>query len=982
MLSFRGSILFIVLILLCPVAVMGQNVRLADSLASIGMDYYQRGNNEEAEFYLSQALNIYRSHPIQDTTHYLDVSVNYSYVLKNRAKYGQAISQLKVIRPLVEQKRDTTKLVELHNQWGRILKNQNQYEAALRRYENALDLAEKHKDSLWVAIVHDNMGGAARDTGNFEESLEHRQQALELFEKVGTDMNLAVCLNNIGLTYIQLSMYDRAYDYLSRSLSLSRNLDNTVHLATTYGNMGMVHHNLGNYDQAMIAYQKALDYARKSGNPVKESHVLVNLGNLYNQLGDEQKSLNYYKESLNTVLDHGITSPSELSTKYKNIASRQKDLGELEEARKNYKKALALRKKVGNRYDLALSYLDMAKLERMSQRYEAAISYAMRSKAIADSLGILDLTMESNISLGVTQRYMSDNHKAIRYFRTALRQSRSLPSRESLHPLSLLAYSFDDIESDSAVVYGRQLVQMIETRRSKVGELASIKSGYFQSYSEFYVDLASWLIKYHNNVKDALKMVEASKARSLLDELAQASQNLDEQLPLETRLKKQDLTERIETVQSKLDTGSSETSVQRLQKTLRQTELEYAAFMNELHTQNPGYKKLKYPSPISAEEAQQLVPSNTAVLQYAFAQDDLLIFLITNNRIRVERVNVVEGSSNSEHITRLVQHFRDNILAHAPKQSLAADSEKLVEHLITPFADELSRYSNLIIVPDDVLAYLPFEALTLGDQYLVEQFSIKYAPSLTTFNHLKNNKARTQYSRQMLAVAGSNFGGTTSPLDRGKAYAPLPATLAEVDSIAANFSDATVMKEGNFSESYIKEALRQDYRFIHLATHGIIDEEYPNLSGLALSSTPVEPDSKEDGMLRSSEIYELDINSEMVVLSACNTGLGKIVKGEGMLGLQRSFFYAGVPTVSVSLWNVYDRSTAYFMNKFYKYFLDTMNNQESGWSMQSVLRWVGWDQSVPFGDAAPAMRQAKLRMLEHPLFNHPVYWAPFIVVGR
>jgi len=118
----------------------------------------------------------------------------------------------------------------------------------------------------------------------------------------------------------------------------------------------------------------------------------------------------------------------------------------------------------------------------------------------------------------------------------------------------------------------------------------------------------------------------------------------------------------------------------------------------------------------------------------------------------------------------------------------------------------------------------------------------------------------------------------------------------------------------------------------------------------------------------------------MVVLSACNTGLGKVVKGEGMLGLQRSFFYAGASTVVVSLWSVYDRSTANLMKEFYRAIISE-EEHSSSW-ISDLLRWVGWDQSIPFGEKAAAMRKAKLKLINHPMFNHPIYWAPFIVVGR
>jgi CHAT domain-containing protein len=203
----------------------------------------------------------------------------------------------------------------------------------------------------------------------------------------------------------------------------------------------------------------------------------------------------------------------------------------------------------------------------------------------------------------------------------------------------------------------------------------------------------------------------------------------------------------------------------------------------------------------------------------------------------------------------------------------------------------------------------------------------------------------------------------------------------EVDSIAGQFQRSTILKNEEVSEQKFKEMLQNNgYRYLHLATHGIIDENHPSRSGLVLSAeSELSASSQEDGMLRSSEIFGLSIKCDMVVLSACNTGLGKVVKGEGMLGMQRAFFYAGASTVVVSLWNVYDRSTASFMNEFYK----SLNNHttEKNWT-DTFLRWVGWDQSIPFGKKALAMREAKLQMIKHPLFNHPVYWAPFVVVGR
>lgn len=983
MFSFRGFISFI--LLLVPSLLLAQSDldRLpTDSLLSTGIQYVDADRYREAEQYLSEARERYNPEALTDTSSFFDLMMNYSYTLYQRAKFDEAISELDIFQPILEQRQDSLLLLRVENYRGLIYKKQHQFDQALTHYKNALSLATQIRDSVWIGILYDNMGGVSRTMGELKESVSYRQQALDILEKVGTDLDISITLNNLGLTFIQLSMADRAYPYLSKSLELAKGMDNTYRLSNAYSNMGLVHFEMGNYDLALIAYQKALAMARKIGNPIKVTRILNNLGILYSRLGDKQKALEYYHNSLQLALDSGIDDPGELSRKYKNIASRQLDLGEIEEASKNFYKALKLRKEVGDKHEITLSYLDMAQVERRKENYEKAFSYARRGKQLADSLDNRSLIIDAHQQMGFIHQRTKKYKEALSHFRIAYRHAEQLSSQYTLTPLSHLAYTFNYMDSDSALYYGQKLVETIESNRSKVGELSIHKSGFFEGYSNFYVDLAAWMMKYRGDEEKAFNLVEASKARALLEELTQASENLDEQLSDDVRLKKQQLMDQIEHYQGQMDTTQNPEQQKKLNSELRDAELEYAAFMNELRATNPNYKKLNYPSPITAEQAQQLVADDTAILEYAFGNNALLVFLVTNEKILMKRVNVTEGGGDSQQITSLVQQFRDKILAHAPSNQLKAQSDSLVRHLIDPFQKELSAYSNLIIIPDQALAYLPFEALSLNNRYLVEQFNVKYAPSFTTFSLLKKRDNQNPHQREMLAVAGSNFGGSSNTLNRGEAFAPLPATLAEVDSIATKFSDAEILKQGNYEEEFIKENLRKNFRFVHLATHGIIDEDHPNLSGLALSSPPEEASDKNDGLLRSSEIYQLSINSDMIVLSACNTGMGKMVKGEGILGLQRSFFYAGVPTVSVSLWSVYDRSTAYFMDQFYTFFLETSQEMDSPLALKSWLRWAGWDQSVPFGAAARAMRQAKLQMIDHPLYNHPIYWAPFIVVGR
>ncbi|MDX1618323.1 MAG: CHAT domain-containing tetratricopeptide repeat protein, partial [Balneolaceae bacterium] len=791
--------------------------------------------------------------------------------------------------------------------------------------------------------------------------------------------------------YMNLSIYDKAHEYFSKSLELSLELNNAALLSLAYGNMARIQANLGNYDRALVAYKEGLDYVAQTGNPVKEAQILTNLGNLYFNLGDLKKSLEYYKESLDLVLRHDITIPSELSTKYKNIATRQRDLGMMEAARANYRKALELRKQSGNIRKLSLSYMDMARLELDAENYPAALRYAGMSGEIADSTQIVDLMVDNRNLLGEIKFQMDERSSALDHFREAYRYSRKLSENNRLHSLTNLARTMNEMGSDSALYYGDKVIRIIESSRHNAGEITGLKAGYFEQYSDFYVDLAGWYLRYRNYAAKAFELVEASKARALSDELAEAAQNLDEILPEEIRIQKKRKLDQIDRYMTQLDKTTDPAGRERTKKQLRKAELEYAAFMSQVRAEHPQYKQIRYPSPLDLEAAQSMCDDDTAILEYAFSTHSLVVFLITKHAVRSEIIENPPSAGGRDRITRSVELFRDAILAHSPIEDLRADGKELTETLIAPFEVELSAHPNLIIVPDGVLAYLPFEALPFGDRFLVEKYNVKYAPSLTTFTLL--NKPATRFDMDLLAVAGVNPNGTgeagspppesANRLIQKRNYPVLPATVTEVDSIASKFQRASIHKRGNISERSLKQLLRENYRYIHLATHGVIDEDHPGLSGLVLSGAGgSNPASREDGLLRSSEIYQLDINSDMVVLSACNTGLGKIVKGEGILGLQRSFFYAGVPTVAVSLWNVYDRSTAFLMNDFYAALLSNQASNPLGSAWSSVLRWVGWDRSTPYGASAPAMRQAKLKMLDHPLFRHPVYWAPFIVVGR
>lgn len=966
---FSSLVFFLLLI---PFLSLGQSLQLADSLFEKGRRYDKSGNKKQSEFYYREAYNIYRD--FQDTASWLLAGKEYASAMVFRSKNEQAMELYQMLLEVDHPANDTYNRGDLYTSMGWSSNRLDKSDQALEYYDKALPLAIESEDSLLIGTIYNNLGAVHRNKGNNSQALEFYQKALTFYNE---KRYRTVALSNIGNIYSDLYLYDKALEYYNGSLKLSKEIDSILRLAWAFTNIGDIQRKLGNFDQSLIAYKQSLDYSRRTSSPRLTTTILNNLGLLYKKLGKYEIALDYYQQSL--AIKKEISGPTTIATTTNNLGLLFWEMGQKKEAREYYVKALKLRRQIGNPYDIYYSMNAMIKLAFDLKDYEQALEYTKQIKALGDSTGSFKMLARASTYFGQINAAKNQDDEALQDFKRAYSYSRSLPPRRQLEPLKNLSEHYHKLGSDSAIVYGQQAIEIIEKTRSNVGALSELKSSYFGKHSSFYIQLASWVLEYESDIPRAYKLIEQAKARSLSEELAKASQNIEERLPEKARIERNQKRKRIDRLYSELESTVNKQEQAQIREEIRSAELDYAAYENTLHEEHSGLKSLKSPDPISLEQAKEITDNETAALEYAIAGNQLIMFLISREDVRVEQFSLSNGQELASKLTSWVANFKDAILSNASRSKLRSESNKLYEVLIKPFEDELDKFSNLIIVPDGALAYLPFEAISQGDQYLIENFKIKYEPSLTSLTLLKEPKPTGQ--KQLLAVAGSQFSETNSRSSRLNKLSALPSTLIEVDSIASHFQKVSMLKNEEVSEQAFKNLLQKNrYQYIHLATHGFIDENQPNRSGLALSSEGgVNASSKEDGMLRSSEIFGLDINSDMVVLSACNTGLGKVVGGEGMLGMQRSFFYAGTSTVIVSLWNVYDRSTASFMNEFYKALL--YKQQGESW-IDNTLRWIGWDDSIPFGQKASAMRQAKLEMIKHPLFNHPTYWAPFIVVGR
>ena len=898
--------------------------------------------------------------------------IKHAEKLIKQLKYTKALKLLVKMDSAVVKHHKKRLQARIESDVGQIYYKEGKNKLAMNHYMKALPIArEKHLTKTY-GNIYSNIGSIYCVLGKYKTSLDYRRKALQVFKKIHNKKYIAIGLNNIGYTYKKLLLYDDALKYYNRSLNIEKKISNEGAMAATYDNLANVFNVLGHYSQALVAYQKSLKFHKKVGNPAKTAFVLNNMGVLYHRLGQQKQALAYYRKSLR--LKKHFARPGELADTYKNIASRLWDLNQRKKAMKDYKKALALEQKEGSstNTDLGQFLFDLGRIELNSKHFSKFHHYFHKAQVIAEATKNPKLLNMSVSQLGKWDLMRGRNHLAIKNYKKALGYSRQLGKEQYINSLIHLADAYHKVVPDSALHYGLKAIHLIEDERNQAGPLFQFKAGYFKKHANFYIDVASWLLKYKNDDQKAYKLIELSKARVLTDQLANASKTSGRFLPQKDRLKLAKWRSNIYRLNNKLINTSARGKKTGIVDRINTEELEYASQIQKLHKKYPRYRAFKKPKTVTLQQAKKMCDSETDVLEYAVAGNKLVIFLIGSNDVKTKQY-MLDGNHSS--LKKRVMHFRRAILSGVSRDSIQTLSKPIYHRLVEPFQQKLAKVKNILVVPDSFLAYLPFEALIHNNNYLVSDYNIKYVPSMTGLSLI--HRPRLYPDKKLLALAYANETHllTDAPL--------LPSANHEVESISKYFPNTRVLTGDALTKKRARSLMQKKYSVIHIATHSFIDRNNSSMSGIMLGRSGHVKNLKNDGFLRSSEISRMHIHSNLVVLSSCNTGTGQIVDGEGMLGLQRSFLTAGASTVVVSLWNVFDRSTARLMQYFYR----SLENKEdvegklNHW-WQSMLHWTGWDPSIPFGRTAIAMRKAKLKMLHTAKYHNPVYWAPFIVVGR
>ncbi len=799
-------------------------------------------------------------------------------------------------------------------------------------------------------------------------------------------------LKEKGLEAYYRGDFREALGYYQQALAISSLLWFCSGFYYTLTNIGLVYHNLGEYEKALGYYQQALAIAREIGNKGGEGTSLDNIGVVYENLGEYEKALGYYQQAL--AIRREIEDRSGEDNTLNHIGVVYSNLGEYEKALGYHQQALAIAREIGNRRGEGMDLNSIGVVYKNLGEYEKALQYYQQSLEIAQEIGVRRGEGNTFTSIGVVYRNLGEYEKALQYYQQALEVLAKVEIGAP-EPLWRAQYgkgtSLEGLgrEKEARESY-IQAIETIETMRGKL-KVEEHKTIFLEDKLFVYEALINLLLKMKQEEEDkdhgieAFHYVERKRARALLDLLTEAKADIREGIADELREREKELLARVSWIQTRARTEEiSEEERNKLSQELREIDEKFEELQDEIRASNPRYAELEYPEPYTLSQVQGMLDEDTILLEYHLGREKSAVWVITK-----DESEVYSDLPASRELTEQVMRYRRLLFLEKMKEDEKQEcfhlGSLLYQKLILPLKDKLAPDKRLLIIPDGILYYLPFETLLAyeGDieeaevpersedfPYLLKDYSIFYSSSASVLGTIREEeigRAEERVGKTQGQFLG--FGDPVYPevkkgergvweevyLRSGGELGRLIYSGKEVMDVEEIYkSQARAYLRGEATEERVKSEELDNYRIVHFATHGFVDEEKPELSCVVLA---IDEDPAEDGFLQLREVFNLKLDADLVTLSACQSGLGKMVRGEGLVGLTRGFMYAGTSSLLVSLWSVYDKSTAELMRKFYTYYREGMTKIE-------------------------ALRSAKLDMVREGIYSSPAKWAPFVLMGE
>ncbi|MGQ4649234.1 CHAT domain-containing protein [Lyngbya aestuarii] len=824
----------------------------------------------------------------------------------------------------------------------------SQFKAAFQSYQQSLVLYREIGNLLGESAALIGLGIAYDFFGEYLKAIDCYEQSLDILRNIGGSVGKAgegTCLGNLGKTYSSLGKYHEAVDCQKKSLKIAQKFKNHHAVATALGNLGHNFFSLGRYDKAIDYHQQQLKLVREIiprltegkvdnnlflGLPEaindfkkEEINALGSLGLVFYAIGQEKQAMDHYQESLDIA--HKIEARCEEANNLANIAAAYCNFsGKYDEAIKYFKQSLTIyqEQELDSLFGKACSLSGLGMVYRAKGKYNQALKHYQQALSIAEQIGTRAWEANYLANLGMICNLLRQYPQAIEYEQKAVTIAKEISDhREEGFTLNELGFAL--LNYGYVTQAENALRDAMEVRESLRGGLKDAhKVSLFDTQLDTY-SLLQQALALQQKFENALEIAERGRARAFAELLYErVSTNLvgvTHDLPAKETIDPPNLEE-----------------IQQIAKEQKATIVEYSIINLDhlfIWVIKPTGEITFHPVHLQPLRQEQNISLSDLVSQSC------------------ESLGVKEETLRGATPTTTQETLQ-------PLRYINEPLRQLHQLLIEPIANLLPTDPNahVIFIPQGSLFLVPFPALQdATGKFLIEQHTILTSPSIQVLELTRKQRQRVEtihelpLQSQNALVVGNPTMPTIPLIEPPQPLNSLPGAEAEANAIASLLNTQPIIGEKATKIDIVQQMPKA--RLIHLATHGLLDDikqlGVPGAIALA-------PSDNDNGFLTAGEILEMKLNAELIVLSACSSGQGKIT-GDGVIGLSRSLFAAGVPSVIVSLWSVGDKSTQFLMTEFYQ-------NLQHGMTK------------------AQSLRQAMLTTMQR--YRRPKSWAAFTLIGE
>jgi CHAT domain-containing protein/Tfp pilus assembly protein PilF len=841
----------------------------------------------------AQETRIWRSH--------------YAYCLRDSGHLEEAITLMHA--SLDSLLPDNPEFISNLTDTAKIFRDLGRYFDALTLLERALKTAEtRNADSLEVATCNNNLGALLQDLGHYEKAMACFERSREIIARIYTesDPRIVVCLENLAEVSRRMGLFDKALALIKKASSITdKDANQSTVTANAQGRMGSIYHDMGAYAQSLELFLHAIEILNKDGELIKAAELTNNLAFLYKDMGRINESMSCYKKAAEIFTDKlGPENPETLKV-LANIAYIHLLRNELSEAEILFKRA-------GSAHGLVEVYLASGRLDEALQQ----LKELQPSDSAPPSYRIEFFTQEGRMLYGMGM--LTD---AARSFLGAVQETEHLRQHVDVERTGFFRGGY------------------LRSYRGLVSALAeaSLKK------TDVPAELRQMLQEYGNDEGAvAFYFAEAMKGRALLESIANAARSRQPiEVPQNVLMREKSITDQLQAIDAQWEDAFRRGSgIDELKKQRRKLEADFSALLVELREKYPQYTALFYPQPLRIEQLP--LKDNEVLIEFSWSDEAGFIFLVRKGGVK----QIIRVPIQRQRIEEKVKIFVKALGLRRPDGFPVSLAKELYDLLLKPALVDVKPTEKIIIVPDSVLSRLPFETLVsrIGDgteeeiEYAADNYFLSYYPSASVLALERTLKfdipGKTLFAlapvtfglqpQSKTALSSASKNANSAFNHKQQDWPDLPGTHNEVRSIAEAFGmklqSPDILMGNNANKAKLSKVPLQDYRYLHFATHGGRQEDAQRLAlgfaepFLVLAQNNVKQD---DGYLTLSEVLNLRLSAEVVVLSACFTGQGEILEGEGLSSFARAFQRAGAKTVIVTHWDLDDVSAAEYMKLFY-----------------------------------------------------------------